>query len=184
MLKSLALSTLLFSVWASSTGAVSMDSRFLQDQGDSNCTEILEILCDNDGEYPTSMMCEVIKMAEHEDDLGVDTWTIFAPTDDAFASIPPEIINELMGDASIGDMTGLSDLIAFHAVPGLALESTDLMCDGRTFMANDEFSITVCEGDRVYQVGKGNPTAVYPEITVTNIEACNGIIHLVSEVML
>jgi len=183
-MKSIALSTLVFSVWASSAGAVSGDSRFLQDRGDSNCTEIIEILCDNDSEYPTGLLCDAIGIAKIEDALGNDTWAIFAPTDDAWASMPPEVMNALFGDTVVGDTTVLSDLLAFHSVQGVALESTDLLCDGETLMSNDEFSVTICEGDRVYQVGMGNSVAVYPEIVVTNIEACNGIVHLVNEMML
>jgi len=182
MMKSIALSTLLFSVWASPAGAISGDSRFLQ--GDSNCTEIIDILCDTDGKYPTGLLCDAIEIAKIEDALGNDTWTIFAPTDDAWASMPPEVMNALFGDTVVGDTTVLSDLLAFHSVQGVALESTDLLCDGETLMSNDEFSVTICEEDRVYQVGMGNSVAVYPEIAVTDIEACNGVVHLVSEMML
>ena len=184
MMKSIALSTLLFSVWASSAGAVSGDSRFLQDQGDSNCKDIIDILCETDGEYPTGLWCDAIQIAGIEDTLRNDTWTIFAPTNDAWASMPPDVINALFGDALVGDVSGLNDLMDFHAVQGQELESTDLLCDGETLMSNDEFSVTICEGDRVYQVGMGNSVDAYPEITVANIEACNGVVHLVSEMML
>ena len=166
---------------ATFVGAVSGDSRFLQD---SNCTEIMEVICDNDGEYELNTLCQAIQMAGIEDEFDMDTWTVFAPVDAAFNSIPSEAITALMGGPDMDDDRGLADILAFHAVGGVALESTDLRCDGRTFMANEEFTVTICEGDRVFQTGIGNPVTDYPEIVVSDIETCNGYVHLISGVML
>ena len=176
-------------LFAALVGVVAGDVRFLQDDNatdvtESTCTKIMEIICDNDGVYQLNMLCEAIQMAGVQEEFDTDTWTVFAPTDAAFASLPSELIAKLVGGPTLDDHGGLIDMLAFHTVQGFELESTDLRCDGRTAMANEEFSVTICEGDRVYQIGLGNPVTAYPEITVANIEACNGFVHLINGVML
>eukprot|EP00536_Pseudo-nitzschia_multiseries_P007050 jgi/Psemu1/194401/e_gw1.157.17.1 len=140
----------------------------------------MDIICDNDN-LATETLCEAIRMAGLEDDLNTDTWTVFAPINAAFDALPETAVSELLD----GDNTRrLIDLIAFHTVPELSLTSTDLKCDSRIFMGNEDFSVTICEGDKTFQVGRANPIANYPQIVSSNIEACNGIVHTLSEVML
>jgi len=164
---------------------------------DQNCSTITQIICENEYDNPliaTDTLCDAIKLAGLEDDLSEEDWTIFAPTNEAFDALPEEYKNSLLGLA-IGDgsnsgrdniddnMRAIIDLLAFHAVPGEALNGTDLSCDGRLFMADEEASITVCEGDRTYQVGMGNLATKWPEIIITGVEACNGIVHVIRYVI-
>jgi uncharacterized surface protein with fasciclin (FAS1) repeats len=51
-------------------------------------------------------------------------------------------------------------------------------------MANGDLTQTVCENSTVFLVGDGNLQSNYPEIIMTDIEACNGMIHVISEVLL
>jgi uncharacterized surface protein with fasciclin (FAS1) repeats len=161
---------------------------------DQNCSTIAQIICENEYDNPlvaTDTLCDAIKLAGLEDDLSEEDWTLFAPTNEAFDTLPEEYKNSLLGltigDGSSGDniddMRAIIDLLAFHAVPGEALNGTDLSCDGRLFMANDEASITVCEGDRTFQVGVGNLATKWPEIIITDIEACNGMVHVIRYVI-
>lgn len=151
---------------------------------DSNCTTIAEIVCDNGGEYPTDTLCEAVLMAGIQGDLETETWTLFAPIDDAFESMPSAAEDVLMGGPTMDNARGITEMLAFHLVEGVAMESTAFKCDELVPMANEEYSVTICEGDRVFQVGIGNLPTQYPEITVTDIQACNGVIHLVNEVIL
>ena len=174
------LSLLALAIGASTVGA-SDESRFLQE--DSNCTTIMEYICDEDGDFETDVLCTALQMADVGYEMESESaWTLFAPTNDAFDAIPAGIVNSLMGEDA-DDNTGLIDLLAFHSV-GEVVESSDLFCDGRLIMANDEFSVTICEGERVYQVGLGNPIMDYPEIIMADIPTCNGVIHIVNKVML
>ena len=170
---------LAFLLSANTVGGASLTDDQLFRAANTNCSTIMEIICDNDNELSTDTLCEAIQLAGLQDDLDTDTWTLFAPTNDAFDSLPDDVINSLLGGPTMDDTRGLIDLIAFHAVPGEEWNSTDLKCDGRIFMANEEYSVTICEGDRLYQVGVGNPTTNYPEITGATIEACNGIVHTI-----
>lgn len=157
------------------------ESRYLEEE--SNCTSIMEFVCDNDSEFDTVILCEAIQMAGIHEEFELDPWTLFAPTDEAFEAIPTEVVNSLMGE-DMDDTRGLIDLLAYHSINGEVVESTDLICEGRLLMANEEFTVTICEGERVYQVGLGNPITAYPEIVMADIRTCNGVIHIIDKVML
>ena len=147
----------------------------------ANCSTIVEIICDADNNLTTETLCDAIRLAGLEDDIDTDTFTLFAPTDEAFGSLPENVVSELLdGD----DIRGLIDLLAYHTVPERNVLTTDLKCDSRIFMGNEDYSVTICEGEKTFQVGVENPTSHYPEILSSNIDACNGIIHTISEVML
>ncbi len=145
---------------------------------ESNCTSIYDIVCD--GDYPTDSLCDAIQTAGFDDALEFENVTLFAPTNDAFFTIPPAVIGAILADPT-GD--GLSNLLAFHTSEDI-LESSDLLCEGSVDMANGDTTITICEGDQIFQVGLGNPIIAYPEITEVDIEACNGYVHLINGVML
>jgi hypothetical protein len=78
------------------------------------------------------------------------------------------------------------DVLLFHAVADMAVASTDLVCDGFVTMANGKDSQTVCDDETevVFQVGQDNLPDQLPAIIATDVEACNGVIHIVDNVML
>jgi uncharacterized surface protein with fasciclin (FAS1) repeats len=78
----------------------------------------------------------------------------------------------------------LVDILTFHAVAGEVVFSTDLNCTGPLTMANGKTSRTICEGVDIFQKGAGNPRDTMPQIVDTDIEACNGVVHVVNQVML
>jgi hypothetical protein len=51
-------------------------------------------------------------------------------------------------------------------------------------MTNGEDSRTVCKGDAIYQKGGGNTDDALPQIISADIVACNGVVHVVDNVML
>ena len=76
------------------------------------------------------------------------------------------------------------DVLAFHAIQDYVLYASDLKCTRRYEMANGKDSRHVCRGHDVFQKGAGNRDNKRPEIIETDIRACNGVIHVVDEVML
>ena len=184
MMKHIALSSLPFLLSGAPVSAATGNSRYLQDQ---NCTTIERVVCG--GEYPTESLCQAFQIAGLDEsflanNLNSDTWTLFAPTDEAFDALSIGAITRLISGAAYVNQKYLVDLLSYHIVPDLALESTDLKCDGNIVMANDETTATICEGADVFQVGIGNSMEAYPEIIEADIETCNGFVHLISEVML
>jgi uncharacterized surface protein with fasciclin (FAS1) repeats len=104
------------------------------------------------------------------------TLTVFAPTNEAFQNAPPVGVGEV------------DDLLGFHAVAGQALRSTDLVCKETLPMANGKDSRTTCDNNQdptiFWQRGADNVDDALPEIIDVDVEACNGIIHVINNVML
>jgi uncharacterized surface protein with fasciclin (FAS1) repeats len=145
--------------------------------GNKKCSTIAEIACSTAG---FGTLCTAVKAANLDDVLGgKDTFTVFAPTDQAFGDLPHGTLEALLNDKK-----ALTDILLFHAVAGKKVYSKDLECTHTIEMANGKESRTVCRGKGVFQKGAGNPRKNMPRITSTDIEACNGLIHVINGVML
>jgi uncharacterized surface protein with fasciclin (FAS1) repeats len=106
------------------------------------------------------------------DDLSGDgPFTVFAPTDDAFAALPAGVI-----DALLADPTGaLAEVLLYHVVSGTAL-STDLS-DGQmvTTLLGEDVTVTI------------NGSGVFindAQVIVADILADNGVVHVIDAVLL
>lgn len=75
-------------------------------------------------------------------------------------------------------------LLLNHVVEDLEVGSKDLQCTGLLSMMNNKYTRTVCRDDKAYQKGAGNAQTTLPEIVAGDFKACNGIIHVVNEVIL
>lgn len=135
---------------------------------------LAEIACNTDG---FSTLCTAVKAAGLVKALSSGEWTVFAPTNKAFANLGKKL------DAVLADKKLLTDVLLFHAVAG-EVPSKDLKCKKRVLMANGDESRTICRGDSIFQKGAGNPRSNMPEIKKVDIQACNGILHVVDEVMM
>lgn len=124
-------------------------------------------------------MCDLIDLADLVATLSVDDFTIFAPVNAAFDSLPEEVADALAEDDGL-----LTDVILYHAVPGYELRADGLLCDGDVTMANFEDTTTVCTSEGIFQVGPGNDPDAYPQIIARDGVACNGIIHAIDEIIL
>jgi len=136
-----------------------------------------DLACETDN---LSTLCELISGSEATTDaLTNELFTVFAPTDEAFGSVDLELFDDL-----INCTQAMNSVLAFHTVYGEELMSTDLECQKTIAMANGDDSRTVCSGDKIYQKGSLNSRDKMPEIVVADIEACNGVIHVVDQVMI
>lgn len=102
---------------------------------------------------------------------GDGPYTIFAPTDAAFAALPEGTVETLLLPEN---KEQLAAILTYHVVPGKIM-STDLV--------DDSESVTV-NGDTV-MIDLDNGVMV-DEATVTkaDIEASNGVIHVIDTVIL
>ena len=125
-----------------------------------------------------STLCELTIAAGLGDALSDDVFTLFAPTNEAFDSIPAEFL-EGITDADI-----LRNVLLYHAVPEMVLSSEDLVCGAEVMMADRDFTTTTCIDDEKYQIGSRNPPSALPKIVAPDGVACNGIIHVVDQVIL
>ena len=137
----------------------------------------MELICDLD---ETNTLCELISASEPTTDFFTNqVVTLFAPTDDAWLSLDIDVVDNLVNCTA-----ALNSIFAFHAVFGEEISSSDLECKEAITMANGDDSRTVCRDGRAYQKGTSNSRDMMPEIVQADIHACNGVIHLVDQVML
>ena len=101
------------------------------------------------------------------------TFTVFAPTDAAFAMLGEDTINALLGDTDT-----LSDILLYHVITGSAV-------DAATALSLAGTNVTMANGDLapIVQTEDGL-TIAGAWIVMTDIAATNGIIHVLDMVIL
>ena len=109
--------------------------------------------------------------AELADDLsGEGPFTVFAPTDDAFAALPEGVL-----DALLADPTGaLADVLLYHVASGSVM-SGDL---------SDGQMITTLFGQDVEVTIDGGVYINDAMVTVADLEADNGVVHVIDAVLI
>jgi uncharacterized surface protein with fasciclin (FAS1) repeats len=100
---------------------------------------------------------------------GPGPFTVFAPTNAAFDKLPVDTLHAVQGDTKL-----LTAVLAYHVVPG-ALKLADLQPGTLTTVAGTDLTVTR-EGDKVFINGN--------EISSGDVEASNGIIHVMDDVLL
>ncbi len=100
---------------------------------------------------------------------GEGPFTVFAPTDEAFAALPEGTV-----EALLEDIPTLTAILTYHVVPG-AVMSTDL-ADGMTAATVNGQEVTIGVGDSV--------TIDNATVVAADIEASNGVIHVIDTVIL
>jgi uncharacterized surface protein with fasciclin (FAS1) repeats len=106
-------------------------------------------------------------------------FTVFAPTDDAFAALPPGTVDTLLEDPT----GALTDVLTYHAVEGEVLAADVTGLDGQSVPTVNGASITVNVGDDgsvTLTDATGNEVAVVQ----TDVDASNGVIHVIDGVLL
>jgi uncharacterized surface protein with fasciclin (FAS1) repeats len=103
---------------------------------------------------------------------GEGDFTVFAPTDDAFAALPEGTVEALLADPQ-GQLT---DILLYHIVAGSVPAETVVTLDSATTLSGEDVTITIVDG-RVFL----NDTV---EVITTDIKASNGIIHVIDAVLI
>ena len=101
---------------------------------------------------------------------GDDQFTVFAPTDDAFAKLPEGTLDSLLAD-----IPGLKDVLLYHVTNGSVLAGDVVSLDSAATLQGQKVDISVM-GDAV-MVDEAN-------VVITDIIASNGVIHVIDSVLL
>jgi len=102
---------------------------------------------------------------------GEGPFTVFAPTDDAFAALPEGTVANLLLPENKDQLIAI---LTYHVVPGKVM-STDL--------TNGMTAATVQGGD-VTIMTEGGVKVNDANVTTADIEASNGVIHVIDAVIL
>jgi uncharacterized surface protein with fasciclin (FAS1) repeats len=103
---------------------------------------------------------------------GPGPFTVFAPVDDAFAALPQEEL-----DALLGDPERLAELLTAHVVEGEALLTADLAVREQVPVVSGA-TLSVIAADETLDLNGGQATVLIPDIRVTN-----GFLHLIDGVL-
>ena len=100
---------------------------------------------------------------------GEGPFTVFAPTDEAFAKIPAEQLTALLADPE-----ALAKVLTYHVVPGKVMASDVVELD----------SAKTVEGSMVEISTDDGVTVDGASVVQTDIEASNGVIHVIDTVIM
>lgn len=96
-------------------------------------------------------------------------FTVFAPNDEAFAKLPPGTVQTL-----VQNIPQLARILTFHVVPG-KLSQADLVNLG---------TVTSVEGSPIPISGSNGFEVKNATVLAADIEADNGMIHVIDRVIL
>jgi uncharacterized surface protein with fasciclin (FAS1) repeats len=121
------------------------------------------------GEFPT-LLAAVEAAGLVETLKGEGPFTVFAPTEEAFASLPEGALEGLLGDQE-----ALTQVLLYHVVPGQVTASQVVDLESATTVEGSDIAIRV-EGDKVFINDA--------EVVTTDIITSNGVIHVIDKVIL
>ena len=109
---------------------------------------------------------------------GEGPFTVFAPLNDAFAALPAGTVETLLMTENMGQLT---DVLTYHVVSG-AIMSTDLAA-GSTLVGTVMADASICvTSDMGVTIADG--TGEMATVVIADIEASNGVIHVIDKVLL
>lgn len=122
------------------------------------------------GQFKT--LVAAVKAAGLVDTLnGKGPYTVFAPTDDAFAKLPKGTVEDLLKPEN---KEKLVSILTYHVVPGKVM-AADVSTQMVKTVNGKELSLKVTDGK--VTVDKAN-------VVKTDIEAKNGVIHVIDSVIM
>ena len=99
---------------------------------------------------------------------GPGPFTVFAPTDAAFAKLPPDQLRALLADKP-----KLTAVLTYHVVPGVVM-SKDVKAGPVKTVQGSNLNVTTMGGVKVNSAN----------VTTVDIVADNGVIHVIDTVVL
>jgi len=103
---------------------------------------------------------------------GAGPFTVFAPTDEAFAKLPAGTVEDLLKPEN---KQKLISILTYHVVPGEVMAKDVVKLHEAKTVNGEDVKIMV-DGGKV-MVGNSN-------VTKTDIECSNGVIHVIDTVLL
>jgi uncharacterized surface protein with fasciclin (FAS1) repeats len=103
---------------------------------------------------------------------GPGPFTVFAPTDEAFAKLPAGTLDNLLKPEN---KAMLRRVLTYHVVPGRVMAADVVTLRSATAVSGDALSIAA---------GGGTVTIDKTRVVKTDIAASNGVIHVIDAVLL
>ena len=103
---------------------------------------------------------------------GEGPYTVFAPTNEAFAALPPGTVENLLKPENKDQLIAV---LTYHVVPGAVYAEDVTKLDSATTVQGDTVEIAANMGK--VKIDNAN-------VVATDIEASNGVIHVIDTVIL
>lgn len=103
---------------------------------------------------------------------GPGPFTVFAPTDEAFAKLPAGTVEALLADTP-----KLTAILTYHVVAGKVMASDVVGLNGKSTKTVNGAEVAISTEGGVKLNGSAN-------VTTTDIECTNGVIHVIDAVIL
>jgi len=103
---------------------------------------------------------------------GTGPFTVFAPTDEAFAKLPAGTV-----DALLKDVPKLKGILTYHVVSGTVMAADVMKMDGKTAKTVNGADLKISTQDGVKLNGNVH-------FSKTDIDCTNGVIHVVDAVLM
>ena len=100
---------------------------------------------------------------------GAGPFTVFAPTDEAFAKIPKETL-----DAVLADKAKLTAILTYHVVAGKVMASDVMGLTSAKTVQGGEVKIDTSDGVMINDA----------KVLQADIECSNGVIHVIDSVLM
>jgi uncharacterized surface protein with fasciclin (FAS1) repeats len=104
---------------------------------------------------------------------GEGPFTVFAPTDEAFAKLPAGTVETLLKPENRGDLTAI---LTYHVVPGQVMAADVVKLSEAATVNGKDVKITV-EGGSTVKINDAT-------VTAADVAASNGVIHVIDQVIL
>jgi|TARA_B100001094_G_scaffold153781_1_gene148881 uncharacterized surface protein with fasciclin (FAS1) repeats len=115
---------------------------------------------------------------------GEGPFTVFAPTNDAFAKIDTETLENLLKPENVKT---LSNILTFHVVSGklMASDVTKALKNGygktKLTALNGQTFLARSKGDKIYLEDKNGNMS---EVVATDVVGTNGVVHVIGSVIM
>merc|ERR1711934_345372 len=122
-----------------------------------------------------STLVTALKAGKLTDALsGKGPFTVFAPSNEAFAKLPKAVLERLLDPKNIKE---LQDLLEYHVIAGAAVHKADLKFTQK---------VKTLEGKELFVVKdhRGDMLVDNARVTTADVDASNGVVHIIDKVLI
>ena len=98
-------------------------------------------------------------------------FTVFAPTDAAFAKVPQQTLDDLLQPEN---KKKLAAILTYHVVPGKVTSHEVIAMNSATTLQGQKLNISRQDGVKINEA----------KVIITDVEATNGVIHVIDSVLM
>jgi uncharacterized surface protein with fasciclin (FAS1) repeats len=174
-LTALAVAGILLAACGTTSSTASNSSSASMSAASPAATQNIVQIASANGDFST--LVTAVKAAGLVDTLsGTGPFTVFAPTNEAFAALPAGTLDTLLKPEN---KATLASILTYHVVSG-SLYAKDVKAGDVMTVNGATFTVSVDNGSVFITDGKGNKA----KIVQTDIAATNGVIHVINAVLL